>query len=132
MPMSSPFDALIDDLMAVQQQRATQTPDHASAARSARHAAEAQRNRRMAQQPSRRLAKAAPPPYRAPDWDSLSARQEQIAADLEQSRLQAQQDAIRAHLATLQQAAKSGRLTAHQICLLDVYTGQALAMGLTP
>ena len=132
MPMSSPFDALIDDLMAVQALRTTQPPSRDTASRSARHAAEAQRNRRMAQQPSRRLAKSAPPPYRAPDWDGLAARQEQIAASLEQSRQQAQQDAIRAHLATLRQAAKSGRLTAHQICLLDVYRGQALSLGLEP
>ena len=129
MPTQNPFDALLDDLIAVQERRATQPPTPDAAARIARHAHEAQRNRRMAQRP-RRLAKAAPPPYRAPDWDSLSARQEQIAAEMEQSRIQAQQDAIRGHLATLAAAAKAGRLTAHQACLLDVYTGQALAMGL--
>ena len=122
----SPFDALLDDLAAIQAQRTSRD----AAARNARHAHESQRNRRM--QPPRRLAKAAPVPYRAPDWDSLSARQNAIAADLEQSRIQAQRDAIRAHLATLQQAAKAGRLTAHQICLLDVYRGQALSLGLEP
>ena len=128
----SEFDALLDDLAAIQAMRATQPPPPDAEARNARHAHEAQRNRRMQQQPPRRLAKAAPVPYRAPDWDSLSARQNAIAADLEQSRIQAQRDAIRAHLATLQQAAKAGRLTAHQICLLDVYTGQALSLGLEP
>lgn len=124
----SPFEMLLEDLAAIQAQRTT--PD--TAARNARHAAESARNRRMAQQPPRRLAKAAPLPYRAPDWDSLSARQQQIAAEMEQARIQAQRDAIRAHLATLAAAAKAGRLTAHQACLLDVYRGQAAAMGLTP
>ena len=129
----SPFDALLDDLLAVQAMRTTQpsTPDTTS--RIARHAHEAQRNRRMQQQRPRRLAKAAPPhDYRAPDWDSLTARQNAIAADLEQSRIQAQRDAIREHLRTLRQAAQAGRLTAHQICLLDVYRGQALSLGLEP
>ena len=127
----SPFDALIDDLAALHERRNTQAPTPDTASRIARHAHESQRNRRMAQRP-RPLKKSAPLPYRAPDWDSLTARQNAIAADLEQSRVQAQQDAIRAHLATLRQAAKSGRLSAHDAALLDVYTGQALAMGLTP
>ncbi len=123
----SPFNLLINDLAAMRDRRQIEAN-----ARIARHAHEAARNRRMAQRPLP-LKKSAPlPDYRKPDWDSLTARQNAIAADLEQSRIQAQQDAIRAHLATLRQAAKSGRLTAHQICLLDVYTGQALAMGLTP
>ena len=124
----SPFESLLDDLAALRDRRQIDAN-----ARIARHAAEAQRNRRMAQQP-RRLAKAAPVPVPAytPDWSGVQARQEQIAADLEQSRVQAQQDAIRAHLATLRQAAKAGRLSAHDAALLDVYTGQALAMGLTP
>ena len=129
----SPFDALIDDLAALQAQRATQAPTPDAASRNARHAHEAQRNRRMQQQPPRRLAKAAPPPdYRKPDWAGLQARQDKIAAEMEQARLQAQQDAIREHLSVLRQAAQAGRLTAHQICLLDVYAGQAAAMGLQP
>ena len=127
----SPFDALLDDLIAVQERRTTQPPSRDTAARSARHAAEAQRNRRMAQQ--RPLKKSAPlPDYRAPDWEGLQARQDKIAAEMEQARIHAQRDAIRAHLATLRQAAKSGRLSAHQICLLDVYRGQALSLGLEP
>ena len=126
---TSPFDALIDDLMAVQATRTTQPPQRDTVSRSARHAAEAQRNRRMAQQ--RPLKKSAPPPdYRKPDWAGLQARQDKIAAEMEQSRQQAQQDAIREHLATLQQAAKAGRLTAHDAALMDVYRGQALALGL--
>ena len=120
--MSSPFELLLEDLAAVQALRTTQTPSRDTASRAARHAAEAQR----------RLRKSAPLPYRAPDWDGLAARQEQIAAGMEQSRQQAQQDAIRAHLATLAAAAKAGRLTAHQACLLDVYRGQAAALGLQP
>ena len=120
----SPFDALLDDLAAIQAQRTSRD----AAARNARHAHESQRNRRM--QPPRRLAKAAPLPYRAPDWDSLSARQEQIAAEMEQARLQAQKDAIRAHLSVLRQAARAGRLSAHDAALYDVYRGQALALGL--
>ena len=126
--MSSPFEMLLEDLAAVQAQRTSRD----AAARSARHAAEARRNRRMAPQPPRRLVKAAPLPDRKPDWSGVQARQEQIAADLEQTRIEQQKDAIRAHLATLRQAAQAGRLTAHQACLLDVYTGQALAMGLQP
>ena len=123
----SPFDALLDDLAAVQERRNTQAPQRDTVSRSAR------RSRSVCATAARRLAKSAPlPDYRAPDWDSLSARQEQIAAGMEQSRQQAQRDAIRAHLATLAAAAKAGRLTAHQICLLDVYTGQAAALGLTP
>ena len=124
--MPSPFEELLNDLAAVQAQRTSRD----TAARSARHAAEAQRNRRMAQQ--RPLRKSEPVPYRAPDWNGLAARQEQLAAEMEQSRVQQQKDAIRAHLATLRQAAKSGRLSAHDAALLDVYTGQALALGINP
>ena len=127
MPMSSPFDALLDDLIAVQERRNTQAPTPDTASRSAR------RIRPVCATAARRLAKAAPlPDYRKPDWDGLAARQERIAAEMEQSRQQAQQDAIREHLATLAAAAKAGRLTAHQACLLDVYRGQAAALGLQP
>ena len=130
--MPSPFEELLNDLAAVQALRTTQTPQRDTVSRIARHAAEAQRNRRMAQQPPRRLAKAAPLPYRAPDWDSLSARQDKIAAEMEQSRVQQQKDAIRAHLATLRQAAQAGRLTSFEAAKYDALVGQALAMGLTP
>ena len=130
MPMSSPFDELLEDLAAVQERRATQTPDHASASRIARHAAEAQRNRRMTQQ--RPLKKSEPPPDYKPDWDGLAARQDKIAAEMEQTRIEQQQNAIRAHLSVLRQAAQAGRLTPPQICLLDVYRGQAAALGLQP
>ena len=123
----SPFEALIDDLAALRDRRQIEAN-----ARAARHHAEAQRNRRMQQQPPRRLAKSAPLPYRAPDWDSLSARQERIASDLERSRVQAQKDAIRAHIATLMAAAKAGRLSAHDAALLDVYRGRADSMGIAP
>ena len=132
--MPSPFEELLNDLAAVQALRTTQTPQRDTVSRIARHAAEAQRNRRMTRpQPQRRLAKAAPlPDYRAPDWDSLSARQDKIAAEMEQTRIEQQQNAIRAHLSVLRQAAQAGRLTAHQACLLDVYRGQAAALGLQP
>lgn len=83
-------------------------------------------------QQQRPLRKSEPVPYRAPDWDGLAARQDKIAAEMEQARIHAQRDAIRAHLSVLQQAAKTGRLTAHEACLLDVYRGQAAAMGLEP
>ena len=124
--MPSPFEELLNDLAAVQALRTTQTPQRDTVSRIAR------RSRPVCATVARPLAKSAPLPDRAPDWDSLSARQDAIAADLEQSRLQAQQDAIRALLATLAAAAKAGRLTAHQICLLDVYRGQALSLGLQP
>ena len=124
----SPFDALINDLAEMQAARTVRE----SAARAARHAAEAQRNRRMQQQPPRRLAKSAPVPYRAPDWDGLAARQDKIAAEMEQARIQAQRDAIRAHLATLRQAANAGRLSSFEAAKYDVYRGQALQMGLEP
>ena len=122
----SPFEALIDDLAALRDRRQIEAN-----ARAARHA---QRDTASRATAPRRLAKAAPVPVPAytPDWSGLQARQEQIAADLEQSRIQAQKDAIRAHLATLRQAAKAGRLSAHDAALYDVYRGQALAMGLTP
>ena len=128
--MPSPFEELLNDLAAVQALRTTQTPQRDTVSRIARHAAEAQRNRRMAQQ--RPLKKSAPLPDYTPDWDGLAARQDKIASDLEQTRIEQQQDAIRAHLATLAAAAKAGRLTAHQACLLDVYRGQALRMGINP
>lgn len=128
--MPSPFDALIDDLAAVQAMRTTQTPSRDTAARNARHAAEAQRNRRMAQQ--RPLRKSAPLPDRKPDWNGLAARQQQLAAEMEQSRVQQQKDAIRAHLATLCQAAQAGRLSSFEAAKYDVYRGQALAMGIEP
>ena len=122
--MPSPFEELLNDLAAVQAMR--RPPSRDTASRSARHAAEAQRNRRMAQQ--RPLKKSAP----LPDWNGLAARQDKIAADLERSRVQAQKDAIRAHLAVLQQAARAGRLSAHDAALMDVYRGQAAALGLEP
>ena len=130
MPTQNPFEALLDDLIAVQERRTTQPPTPDAASRIARHAHEAARNRRMAQQ--RPLKKSEPLPEYKPDWAGLQARQERIAAGMEQSRQQAQQDAIREHLATLAAAAKAGRLTAHQACLLDVYRGQALSLGLEP
>ena len=132
MPTQNPFEALLDDLIAVQERRTTQPPTPDAASRSARHAAEAQRNRRLQQQPPRPLRKSEPVPYRAPDWNGLSARQEQIAADLERSRIAAQQQAIRAHLATLRQAAKAGRLDPHSVCVLDVLRGRADSMGIAP
>ena len=129
MPTQIPFDALIDDLIAVQERRNTQAPTPDTASRIARHAHEAARNRRMQQQ---RLRKSAPLPDRKPDWDGLAARQEQIAAGMEQTRIEQQKDAIREHLRTLRQAAKSGRLSAHDAALYDVYRGQALSLGLEP
>ena len=130
MPISSPFEMLLEDLAEMQAQRTSRD----AASRSARHAAESARNRRMARpQPQRPLKKSAPPPdYRKPDWDGLAARQERIAAGMEQSRVQQQKDAIREHLRLLAVAARAGRLTAHQACLLDVYRGQALRMGINP
>ena len=129
----SPFEMLLDDLAAVQALRTTQTPSRDTAARSARHAAESQRNRRMQQQPPRRLVKAAPPPdYRKPDWDGLAARQDKIAAEMEQSRIQAQKDAIRAHLSVLRQAARAGRLSSFEAAKYDALVGQALRMGINP
>ena len=126
MPISSPFEELLNDLAAIQAQRTSRD----AAARAARHAAEARRNRRMAQQ--RPLKKSAPLPEYKPDWDGLAARQQQIASDLEQSRIQAQKDAIRAHLATLRQAAKSGRLSSFEAAKYDALVGQALRMGINP
>ena len=126
--MPSPFEELLNDLAAVQALRTTQTPQRDTVSRIARHAAEAQRNRRMAQQ--RPLKKSAPLPDYTPDWDGLAARQERIAAGMEQSRQQAQQDAIREHLATLAAAAKAGKLSSFEAAKYDVYRGQALALGL--
>lgn len=130
--MPSPFEELLNDLAAVQERRTTQPPSRDTASRAARHAHEAQRNRRLAQQQQRPLKKSTPLPDYAPDWDGLAARQERIAQDLERSRVAAQQQAIRTHLAVLQQAARAGRLDAHSAALLDVYRGRAAALGLTP
>jgi len=133
--MPSPFDALIDDLMAVQERRTTQTPSRDTVSRIARHAAESARNRRlqqMQQQPRRLGQGMAGADYRKPDWVSLSARQDKIAAEMEQTRIEQQKQAIRAHLATLRQAAQAGRLSAHDAALYDVYRGQALSLGLQP
>ena len=129
MPTQNPFEALCDELAEMQAQRTSRD----TAARSARHAAESARNRRMARpQPQRPLKKSAPLPEYKPDWDGLAARQQQIASDLEQSRIQAQKDAIRAHLATLRQAAKSGRLSSFEAAKYDALVGQALRMGINP
>ena len=130
MPTQNPFEALLDDLIAVQERRTTQPPTPDAASRIARHAHEAARNRRMAQQ--RPLKKSEPLPEYKPDWDGLAARQERIAADLERSRQQAQQDAIREHLATLAAAAKAGRLSSFEAAKYDALVGQALRMGINP
>ncbi len=123
--MPSPFEALIDDLAALRDRRQIEAN-----ARAARHA---QRDTVSRATAPRRLAKAAPPaPAPAPDFDRIARQQERIAADLERSRMQAQKQAIRAHLATLMAAARAGRLSAHDAALLDVYRGQALSLGLEP
>lgn len=126
----SPFEMLLDDLAAIQALRTTQTPQRDTVSRIARHAAEAQRNRRMTQQ--RRLVKAAPLPDYKPDWSGVQARQEQIAADLEQTRIEQQKDAIREHLRTLRAAAKAGRLSSFEAAKYDALVGQALRMGINP
>ena len=118
--MSSPFEMLLEDLAAVQAQRTSRD----AAARSAR------RIRPVCATAARPLKLAAPLPDYAPDWEGLQARQDKIAAEMEQARQQAQQDAIRAHLSVLRQAARAGRLSAHDAALYDVYRGQALALGL--
>ena len=138
--MPSPFDALIDDLAALRDRRQIEANARAArhaqrdtASRAARHAAEAQRNRRLVRATvARRLAKAAPVDQPAPNFEAIAARQERIAQDLEQTRVAAQKDAIRAHIATLMAAAKAGRLDPHSVCVLDVLRGRALAMGLEP
>ena len=83
---------------------------------------------------ARPMAKSAPVPVPAytPDWNGLADRQDKIAADLEQTRIEQQKDAIREHLRLLAVAARAGRLSAHDAALMDVYRGQAAAMGLTP
>jgi len=127
--MPSPFDALIEDLAALQAARTVRE----NAARAARQAQEAQRNRRLVRATvARPMAKAAPLPDYTPDWSGLSARQAALAADLEQSRVQAQKDAIRSHIATLMAAAKAGRLDPHSVCVLDVLRGRADSMGIAP
>ena len=129
---TSPFEALIEDLAALQAARTVRE----NAARAARQAHESARNRRLQQmqQQPRRLMKSEPVPLPnyTPDWDGLAARQEQIAAGLEQSRVQAQKDAIRAHIATLMAAARAGRLDPHSVCVLDVLRGRADSMGIAP
>mgnify|MGYP003609749787 CR=1 FL=1 len=126
--MKSPFEALIEDLAALQATRRPPTPDTAS--RIARHAAEAQRNRRMQQH--RPLRKSAPLPEYKPDWEGLQARQDKIASDLEQTRIEQQKDAIREHLRTLRQAARAGRLSSFEAAKYDALVGQALRMGINP
>ena len=128
--MPSPFEELLNDLAALQATRTTQPPQRDTVSRIARHAAEAQRNRRMQQQ--RPLKKSEPPPDYKPEWDGLAARQDKIAAEMEQARIQAQRDAIRAHLATLRQAAQAGRLSSFEAAKYDALVGQAAAMGLLP
>ena len=113
--MSSPFELLLEDLAAVQAQRRPPSRDAVSRATTPRP-----------------LRKSEPVPYRAPDWDGLAARQERIAAGMEQSRVLAQQDAIRAHLATLAAAAKAGKLSSFEAAKYDALVGQALRMGLQP
>ena len=115
--MPSPFEELLNDLAAVQERRTTQTPSRDTVSRATA---------------PRRLMKAAPVDQPAPNFEAIAARQERIAQDLEQSRIEQQKDAIRAHLATLRQAAQAGRLSAHDAALYDVYRGQALQMGLEP
>ena len=125
----SPFNLLINDLEALRDAR--EIRENARAARQAHESARNRRLQQMQQQP-RRLAKAAPVDQPAPNFEAIAARQERIAQDLEQSRVQAQKDAIRAHLAVLQQAARAGRLSARDAALYDVYRGQAAALGLQP
>ncbi len=125
----SPFHLLINDLEALRDAR--EIRENARAARQAHESARNRRLQQMQQQP-RRLAKAAPVDQPAPNFEAIAARQERIAADLERSRIAAQQQAIRAHIATLMAAARAGRLDPHSVCVLDVLRGRADSMGIAP
>lgn len=125
-PDPTAFQLLIDDIAELQATRYSRARQRDTVSRAAR------RIRPVCATAARPLRKSEPLPEYTPDWEGLAARQEQIAADLERSRVQQQKNAIRTHLATLRQAAKAGRLTAHDAALYDVYRGQAAALGLQP
>ena len=124
--MPSPFEELLNDLAAVQALRTTQTPQRDTVSRIAR------RIRPVCATAARPLRKSAPLPEYTPDWEGLQARQDKIAAEMEQSRIQAQKDAIRAHLSVLRQAARAGRLSSFEAAKYDALVGQALRMGINP
>ena len=137
-PEKSPFNLLIEDIEVLRdarEQRDRARFRAAVAASAARQQAEAQRNRRLhAQRQQRRvLAKATPPaPAPAPDFAAIARQQTLLEAAMRESAARAKQNAVRDRLADLAQDAKAGRLDAHSAALLDVYRGQAAAMGLQP
>lgn len=109
--MSSSFDLLCQELADFQASRAPArgTPARAPA-----------------------MKKSAPVPQPKADFDRLAKAQEVIAADMAKSHALHVQDRIRTHIADLRKAAKAGRLSANEAARLDVFIGQAAALGLQP
>ena len=113
---TSSFDLLCEELQAFQESRAAQQARPARAKQQAK--------------PSRATAPvAAPKPV---NFDRLAKAQDAIAADMAKSQALHTQNLIRGHIADLRKAAKAGRLSANDAAKLDVFVGQAAAMGLTP
>jgi hypothetical protein len=112
---TSSFDLLCQELADFQASRAKQQ------ARPARATA------------PRPLAKAAPVAApKPPDFDRIARQQDEILEGMQKAQTLHVQDRIRTHIADLRKAARAGRLTAMDAAKLDVFVGQAAAMGLQP
>ena len=124
---TSAFNLLCEELQAFQESRAKQ--QHAADIEMAltnRHYRRALISRKTKE--NRQMAKAAPPV----DFDRLAKAQDAIAADMAKSQSLHVQDKIRGHIADLRKAAAAGRLSGLEAARLDVFIGQAAAMGLKP
>lgn len=110
----SPFYRLIDDLIALREQRERPQPAPA-------------RPQPTPARPARPLIKAFPQP--APSWETLAKAVDRIGASIQHRTQQQQQDAIARAIHSMHAQARSGRLDAGTAARLDAITGRALALG---
>ncbi len=113
----SPFYRLIDDLIALREQRERPQPAPARP----------QRERPQRERPTRPLVKAFPQP--APSWETLAKAVDRIGASIQHRTQQQQQDAIASAIHRMQAQARAGRLDVNTAARLDALTGRALALG---
>lgn len=110
----SPFYRLIDDLIALREQRERPQPTPARPAPAPAR-------------PARPLIKAFPQP--APSWETLAKAADRLGASIQHAQQQQQHDAIARAIHSMHAQARSGRLDAGTAARLDAITGRAIALG---
>ena len=113
----SPFYRLIDDLIALREQRERPQPAPARPQPTPARPTKA----------ARPLVKAFPQP--APRWETLAKAADRLGTSIQHAQQQQQQDAIARAIHSMHAQARSGRLDAGTAARLDAITGRALALG---